>query len=201
VHPKRLWEDVLLTPRTSKRLQVILSTVQEGQGSGDEPYSHDSDEECVVVLEGRLEFWVGEEHYLMEEGGQSAVSRAGLPHRNVNPGPGQAKVLWVITPALVTSARGDGELRFAHVFVVTGRHHLTARIREASNDLWQNARVNRCLSRPRDDLQDLVGIEVKLLRADAADGQTCLPDREGARRRWKPASRSGNTTYAGTPSA
>ena len=34
---------------------MILSTVQEGQGSGDEPYSHDSDEECVVVLEGRLE--------------------------------------------------------------------------------------------------------------------------------------------------
>jgi transcriptional regulator with XRE-family HTH domain len=97
VHPKRLWEDVLLTPRTSKRLQVILSTVQEGQGSGDEPYSHDSDEECVVVLEGRLEFWVGEEHYLMEEG-DSLLFESRLPHRNVNPGPGQAKVLWVITP-------------------------------------------------------------------------------------------------------
>ena len=97
VHPKRHWEDVLLTPRTSKRLQVILSTVEAGQGSGEEPYSHDSDEECVLILEGRLEFWVGEEHYLLEEG-DSLLFESRLPHRNVNPGPAQARVLWVITP-------------------------------------------------------------------------------------------------------
>ena len=97
VHPKRHWEDTLLTPRTSKRLQVILSTVEPGQGSGEEPYSHDSDEECVLLLKGRLEFWVGEEHYVMEEG-DSLLFESRLPHRNVNPGPGQAKVLWVITP-------------------------------------------------------------------------------------------------------
>lgn len=97
VHPKRHWEDVLLTPRTSKRLQVILSTVEPGQGSGEEPYSHDSDEECVVLLEGHLEFWVGEEHYVLEEG-DSLLFESRLPHRNVNPGPGPAKVLWVITP-------------------------------------------------------------------------------------------------------
>jgi transcriptional regulator with XRE-family HTH domain len=97
IHPKRHWEDVLLTPRTSKRLQVILSTVEPGQGSGEEPYSHDSDEECVVLLEGRLEFWVGEAHYKLEEG-DSLLFESRLPHRNVNPGPGPAKVLWVITP-------------------------------------------------------------------------------------------------------
>ena len=97
VHPRRHWEDVLLTPRTSRRLQVILSTVEPGQGSGDEPYSHDSDEECVVVLEGTLEFWVGDRHYVMEEG-DSLLFESRLPHRNLNPGPGQARVLWVITP-------------------------------------------------------------------------------------------------------
>jgi len=97
VHPRRHWEDVLLTPRSSRRLQVILSTVEPGQGSGDEPYSHDSDEECVVILAGRLEFWVGEEHYLLEEG-DSLLFESRRPHRNVNPGPGPASVLWVITP-------------------------------------------------------------------------------------------------------
>jgi transcriptional regulator with XRE-family HTH domain len=97
VHPRRLWEDVLLTPRTARRLQVILSTVEPGQGSGDDPYSHDSDEECVIVLSGRLEFWVGEEGYLLEEG-DSILFESRLPHRNRNPGPTAAEVLWIITP-------------------------------------------------------------------------------------------------------
>jgi len=38
---------------------VILSTIEPEAGSGDEPYAHDSDEECVIVLKGRMEFWVG----------------------------------------------------------------------------------------------------------------------------------------------
>jgi transcriptional regulator with XRE-family HTH domain len=97
VHPKRHWEDVLLTPRTARRLQVILSTVEAGEGSGDLPYSHDSDEECVVVLKGRLEFWVADEGYLLEEG-DSIVFESRQPHRNRNPGPGKAEVLWVVTP-------------------------------------------------------------------------------------------------------
>jgi transcriptional regulator with XRE-family HTH domain len=97
VHPKRQWEDVLLTPRSSRRLQVILSTVEAGAGSGDEPYSHDSDEEFVLVLEGRLEFWVDDERFQMEEG-DGLLFESRRPHRNRNPGPGKARVLWVITP-------------------------------------------------------------------------------------------------------
>ena len=97
VHPKRQYEDVLLTPRESRRLQVILSTVEPGGGSGEEPYSHDSDEECVIVLNGRLHFWVGEEFYDLSEG-DSILFESRIPHRNVNPGPTKAEVLWVITP-------------------------------------------------------------------------------------------------------
>jgi len=96
-HPQRQWEDVLLTPGTSRRLQVILSTIEAEAGSGDEPYSHDSDEECVVVLKGRLEFWVDEERFDLEEG-DSLVFESRRPHRNRNPGPGKAEVLWIITP-------------------------------------------------------------------------------------------------------
>jgi transcriptional regulator with XRE-family HTH domain len=97
VHPKRQYEDMLLTPRESRRLQVILSTVEPNGGSGEEPYSHDSDEECVIVLKGRLHFWVADEFYELNEG-DSILFESRLPHRNVNPGPTKAEVLWVITP-------------------------------------------------------------------------------------------------------
>jgi transcriptional regulator with XRE-family HTH domain len=97
VHPTRRWEDALLTPRSSRRLQVILSVIEPGEGSGDEPYSHDSDEECVVVLKGSLEFGVGPDTYVLEEG-DSLTFESRIPHRNRNPGDTKAEVLWIITP-------------------------------------------------------------------------------------------------------
>lgn len=96
-HPRRRWEDYLLTPSESRRLQVILSLIQPGAGSGPEPYTHDSDEECVVVLKGRMEFWVGEEFYELEEG-DSLIFESRIPHRNRNPGPTKAEVMWITTP-------------------------------------------------------------------------------------------------------
>ena len=97
VHPRRQWRDYLLTPNLTGKLQVILSVIEPGCGSGDEPYAHDSDEECVVILRGRLEFWVGSDWYLLEEG-DSIVFESRIPHRNRNPGPNQAEVLWITTP-------------------------------------------------------------------------------------------------------
>lgn len=97
VHPERKWEDFLLTPQTARRLQVILSIIEPGEGSGEEPYSHDSDEECVVVLKGSLEFHVADETYLMNEG-DSLTFESRQPHWNRNPGDTKAEVLWVITP-------------------------------------------------------------------------------------------------------
>lgn len=97
VHPRRRWEDVLLTPPESRRLQIILSTIEPGAGSGKEPYAHDSDEECVIVLKGRLEFWVEGERFDLEEG-DSLLFESREAHRNRNPGPSKAEVLWVITP-------------------------------------------------------------------------------------------------------
>lgn len=89
--------DEFLTRSTDGRLQVILSTIEPGGGTGEEPYSHDSDEEVVVVLEGELDLWVGEEHFRLRAG--DAVTLASrVPHRNTNPGPGIARVLFCITP-------------------------------------------------------------------------------------------------------
>jgi transcriptional regulator with XRE-family HTH domain len=97
LHPKRKWQDFLLTPEGTKRLQVILSIIESGEGSGDEPYQHGSDEECVVVLKGSLEFGVGDETYLLGEG-DSITFESRLPHWNRNPGDVKAEVLWIITP-------------------------------------------------------------------------------------------------------
>ena len=89
--------DEFLTRSPDGRLQVILSTIEPGGGTGDEAYSHESDEEVVVVLEGELDLWVGEEHYRLHAG--DAVTHASrVPHRNTNPGPGIARVLFCITP-------------------------------------------------------------------------------------------------------
>ena len=97
IHPSRQWRDYLLTPSLTGKLQVILSVIEPGGGSGEEPYAHDSDEECVVILHGRLDFWVGPNQYLLEEG-DSIVFESRIPHRNRNPGPEQAEVLWITTP-------------------------------------------------------------------------------------------------------
>jgi transcriptional regulator with XRE-family HTH domain len=89
--------DEFLTRATDGRLQVILSTIEPGGGTGDEAYTHDSDEEVVVVLEGSLDVWVGPEHFRLEAG-DAVTHSSRLPHRNTNPGPGVARVLFCITP-------------------------------------------------------------------------------------------------------
>ena len=89
--------DEFLTRGTEGRLQVIFSTIQPGGGTGDEAYTHDSDEEVVVVLEGSLDLWVGPEHYRLETG-DAVTHSSRVAHRNTNPGPGVARVLFCITP-------------------------------------------------------------------------------------------------------
>jgi len=97
VYPGLHAVDEFLTAGMSGRLQAILSTIDPGGGTGDEPYAHDSDEEVVIVLSGRLELWIADEHYLLEEGDTIAYSSR-LPHRNVNSSDRVAVVLFCVTP-------------------------------------------------------------------------------------------------------
>ena len=89
--------DEFLTAGHDGRLQVILSTIGLGGGTGDEAYAHDSDEEVVIVLDGSLELWVAEEHYVLREGDTIALDSR-LPHRNLNPGKVPARVHFCLTP-------------------------------------------------------------------------------------------------------
>lgn len=89
--------DEFLTMGNDGRLQVILSTIGPGGGTGDEPYAHDSDEEVVIVLDGSLELWVADQHYVLREG-DAITHDSRLPHRNRNPGDVPARVLFCLTP-------------------------------------------------------------------------------------------------------
>ena len=96
-YPGLLARDEFLTDGSNGRLQVILSVVEPGGGTGAEAYSHESDEECLIVLEGSLDLWVGAEHHRLATGDAIRYSSR-IPHRNENPGPGTARILFVITP-------------------------------------------------------------------------------------------------------
>ena len=89
--------DEFLTSNMAGRLQVILSTIEPGGGTGDEPYTHDSDEEVVVVLTGVLDLWLSDEHYVLREG-DAITFPSRLPHWNRNNGDTPASVLFCLTP-------------------------------------------------------------------------------------------------------
>ena len=89
--------DEFLTSNLAGRLQVILSTIDPGGGTGPEPYTHDSDEEVVVVLDGVLDIWVGDEHYVLRQG-DAITFPSRLPHWNANHGDAPARALFCLTP-------------------------------------------------------------------------------------------------------
>jgi transcriptional regulator with XRE-family HTH domain len=99
VHPMGVLEDYLLTPATARSLQIIYCVAGPGEGSGPEPYSHVADEECVVVLSGRLEVGLPTERYSLGSG-DALLFDPKDPHSFVNPGPEPATMLWVQTPPL-----------------------------------------------------------------------------------------------------
>src|SRR5262249_56154987 len=96
--------EFLLTPAGEKRLQAILSDIEPGGGSGDEPYSLPSDVEFVMVLVGQLQIVVDGEELTLDAGDALTFpSRAEHTfQRPADAGPTQG--LWVFTPAL--PARG-----------------------------------------------------------------------------------------------
>ena len=89
--------DEFLTSNMAGRLQVILSTIEPGGSTGKEPYTHDSDEEVVVVLDGTLDLWVADEHYVLRQG-DAITFPSRLPHWNMNRGESPATVLFCVTP-------------------------------------------------------------------------------------------------------
>jgi transcriptional regulator with XRE-family HTH domain len=92
--------EYLLTPSGEKRVQAILSEIQPGGGSGDEPYSLPAEVEFAFVLAGRLHITIDGEAVTLDQG-DAFTFPAGAPHafRSVE-ADGATRVLWLVAPAL-----------------------------------------------------------------------------------------------------
>ncbi|MCZ2257341.1 helix-turn-helix domain-containing protein [Sporosarcina sp. G11-34] len=87
--------DYLLTGQEGN-LEVIYSTVEPGGGSGTH-YSHDSEQECIIILDGQMEISVDKSTFILNTGDTINFSSR-LPHAWRNIGEDSLKVIWIITP-------------------------------------------------------------------------------------------------------
>ncbi len=89
-------EYFLLSPDLNRKIEFLLTVAGPGMNSGHDFLSHDG-EECGIVVKGKVEFTVGEETFLMEEG-DSIYFSSSQPHRWRNVGNVPAQLVWAITP-------------------------------------------------------------------------------------------------------
>ncbi|WP_437880644.1 helix-turn-helix domain-containing protein [Pseudomonas sp. LRF_L74] len=87
--------DELLSPQPTRQLEILHSRFPPGTYS-QQSYSHDG-EEAGYLLSGTFELWVGDRHFLLNEGDSFSYSSQ-EPHRYGNPGEVDAVVIWMITP-------------------------------------------------------------------------------------------------------
>ncbi len=97
--------EYLLTPAGEKRMQAILSDIEPGGGSGDEPYGLPADVELVFVLAGELELTVAGELITLGPGDAFTFGASTEHAFGVAAGGRPAQVLWVFSPALPDSGR------------------------------------------------------------------------------------------------
>jgi transcriptional regulator with XRE-family HTH domain len=98
--------EYLLTPSAEKRVQAILSEIEPGGGSGNEPYSLPADVEFVLVLAGRLVIDVAGERFTLDVGDAFTFPSAERHAFVVPRDSGPTEVLWVICPALPGTGAG-----------------------------------------------------------------------------------------------
>ncbi|HYZ13866.1 MAG TPA: XRE family transcriptional regulator [Actinomycetota bacterium] len=92
-------EDVVLTPRWERSLEVIESTIEAGGRSGDEPHAFEADAELIYVLKGSLDLTMGDQVHRLRSGDALLIDPRDA-HSWVNPSrTSDATVLWIITPA------------------------------------------------------------------------------------------------------
>ena len=96
----RKMTEYLLTPAGEKRVQAILSDIEPGGGSMNEPYALPAGVEFVLILAGQLQVTVAGEEVTLEEG-DALTFTADMDHTFQAPvGGNGARVLWVLSPAL-----------------------------------------------------------------------------------------------------
>lgn len=87
----------LLTPITSKYLEVFIGEFDTGGSTGETLYNHGDSEELLFVIEGKFEVQVGKHIYTLSEG-DCINYRSSNPHSAKNIGNSIGKVMWIISP-------------------------------------------------------------------------------------------------------
>lgn len=96
VYPGSSIANELLSPNLQVGMEVIWVEAPPGSGSGGHPHSH-SGEECGIVLSGTMQFWVGDEEWMLGPR-DSIYFPSELPHRWLNPADDDLVAVWIITP-------------------------------------------------------------------------------------------------------
>jgi transcriptional regulator with XRE-family HTH domain len=114
--------EYLLTPPAERRIQVIMSEVQPGGGSGNEGYSLPAEVEFVYVVSGALDLGFAERTIRLGAGDAFTFDPS-TPHtfRAADPA-APTTVMWVLCPALAAADPGDpsGGSRAAYAARIAG---------------------------------------------------------------------------------
>lgn len=86
----------LLSPSLGGQTELVLTRIPPRTTTGEEFVTRKA-EESGLVLQGQLELWVGDRHFLLNEG-DSFCFQADESHRIHNPGDIETVMVWVITP-------------------------------------------------------------------------------------------------------
>lgn len=94
--PQSPVEYELLSPDLQRKMEVIQMVLEPGQASTPVPMGHRG-EECATLIAGSVRVQVGDEFFDLEEG-DTIYFDSGIPHRVVNLGSSQARIISAITP-------------------------------------------------------------------------------------------------------
>lgn len=95
-------EDRLLSARLDGDLAMGITTYRPGGSTGDDLYTHDG-EEAGLVLSGEIDLHLDGAVFRLATG-DSFSFESRRPHRYVNPGPGEARIVWANTPVSLRRA-------------------------------------------------------------------------------------------------
>lgn len=87
---------------SSRKMEILIGHLKPGESSTEQPRGHSAGsltavDECFIVLQGRVEFQLDEERYVLEAG-DSAYFNGTMPHRYTALGDEELVVLFAIAP-------------------------------------------------------------------------------------------------------
>lgn len=95
----------IASPPNAENMQMFVVELEPGGGSGNEMDQHEG-EEAGLVISGKIEFWLDQDHLVLTEG-DTFQFPAKTPHRYHNPGVVPARVMWVITPPFYSYPKAE----------------------------------------------------------------------------------------------